>query len=171
MSAKMWSVSIDGEQNVITLKKTKAYSAKLNVNGVDMDVPRSYYGGFATGEMGYSFQIGSHQLFLSIQQGAFVRNFSLYCDGLNVETGAPYVQASKMPAWNWIFVVLNALIIFLGGGILGALVGFIAVYTTHSLSRNAKYSVGARVAMCLGVTILAWVLYFVFAIAIVSMYY
>lgn len=163
MSTKMWSVNIDGAQNVITLERVKPRKIFITINGMQMEIPLSNNprGGLwsATGaDSIFSFQIGAHQLFIAVRQGVFTKDFSLYCDSQNVETGAPYTQPAPMPAWNWIFIVLMIVSIIVNFGWLSLVFGLIMIVATVSVSRNEKYTVLTRVLMCIGIVALYWIL-------------
>ncbi|NEO84450.1 MAG: hypothetical protein F6J87_09380 [Spirulina sp. SIO3F2] len=59
------------------------------------------------------------------------------------------------PAWSWFFIVVNALMVGIGGAIPSGL-GFGAAMWCYQLSMQREQPVGGRIVKCVGITLVAW---------------
>ncbi|HLF92382.1 MAG TPA: hypothetical protein VJB14_02905 [Planctomycetota bacterium] len=86
-----------------------------------------------------------------------------------VEMPAEAPAQAKMPGWAWVFIVLCAAIpvITLGGAIPGAIGGGAAAGCA-GVSRIQTLSTAARVGICIGITVAAWVAFVVIVGSLVA---
>lgn len=70
----------------------------------------------------------------------------------------------RAPAWAWLFVALCVAIpvLSLGGAIPGAIGGG-GAFACHAVARDARKGAGVRVAICVAITVVCWVLFLALA--------
>ncbi|MBO0720934.1 MAG: hypothetical protein J2P41_08925 [Blastocatellia bacterium] len=79
----------------------------------------------------------------------------------------PYIGIPATPKWAWAFVVFClAIPLISGGGALPFLFGFGGAITCISIARDAARASTIRLAICIGITVLAWVLFLVLIMGI-----
>ena len=87
-------------------------------------------------------------------------------------TETPPVPPAKppkppIPWWAWLFAAACALIpIITLGGAIPAAIGGAGVFGCIGAAREAKLSRGARLAICIGITVGCWVLFVVLLVVV-----
>src|SRR5687767_12733313 len=67
---------------------------------------------------------------------------------------------AAIPVWAWLFAGACAIIPILTlGGALPAALGFGGAAGVVAVARNPSMSTGARIAACLGITVVVWILF------------
>ena len=164
MAKKTWAFEIEGEEHTVELEH-KAFSGRRIIR-VDGNLLENHSELLDVGKQ-YPFQIGGHEGVVHVQTNGFTFNYDLSIDGRSVDTGKEVVPASPIPGWAWIFVVVCALIPILSlGGAIPAAIGFGGAYGCIAIARDLSKSVNMRIGLCVGISILCWVLYFALAIGI-----
>ena len=136
-------VTFDG-QKVITFASAAEFNRGMTVKLPDGSLLTAKYGPIAGAE------------WLQVMKGIhLIRN------GVPV----PGSAAEPLPKWTWAFVVGCGIICFFGGAI-PALIGFGGSSGVISVSRNARWTIGKRVAMCAGITAACWVVMLALAVAV-----
>ena len=169
MAGKEWTAYLeDGVHNIRLEKKLFATKWKIRLDD------RVLEDGVKTttapiGNAEYSFPIADHSGQVVIRSNGFKTTYDLFVDGMSTTTGEPYSPLAPIPIWGWVFVVAcGAIPIISGGGIVPTLFGVAGVAVCLSQLRNASRSTASRVLICLGATVLSWILFLAFAIWIAS---
>lgn len=75
-----------------------------------------------------------------------------------------------IPGWAWIFAVAWWIIPVLTlGGAIPAAIGFCGASGCVTVARNDSRTVGARVGICVGITVTCWVVFVAFVGAMLSL--
>jgi len=102
-----------------------------------------------------SLGMAAHNFGFYSKNATLIVNFNgqpdIVIDGVRVRTGKRWV---KTPEWVWVFIALLVPMLFLGGAIGGA-IGAIATGIIVSVSQKPLPTV-ARVFICVGIYVLAW---------------
>lgn len=107
----------------------------------------------------HPFSIGGHHCTVVISTNGFTYNYDLLVDGQSMRSERQTAESGPAPWWGWLFIVACALIPVVSlGGILPAAVGLTGAIQCYQISRNRNRSLGSRIALCLGITLLAWAL-------------
>lgn len=91
----------------------------------------------------------------------------LVIDGKYLSNGAPYEPVGPLPGWAWIFIVLCAALPVLSlGGVIPVLYAFTACQYIVRTSLRTDCSLGFKIMVCLGATLLMWFIYVLTIIAL-----
>jgi hypothetical protein len=103
--------------------------------------------------------IRGHDVAVHIRSTGLSYQDDLVVDGRSVQTGQPVATPLPLPAWAWIFIAgcLSILCVFLGG-LIPAVGAFGGAAACAVLARDASRPTGVRIALCLAVTVVAWLL-------------
>jgi hypothetical protein len=100
-----------------------------------------------------------HEVAVHIRSNGLTYTDDLVVDGRSVDTGRAVTTPLPLPVWAWAFILpcLSILCVFLGGLIPAACAcgGAAAV---AALARDPSRPTSVRVALCLAVTVVAWLL-------------
>jgi hypothetical protein len=108
----------------------------------------------------YPFDVSGHRGLLAIRTNGLTYNYDFAIDGKSVTTGRPVVQAEPMPTWGWLFVVACLIIPIVSlCGAIPIIIGGTGAVLCGIVARNASREPGMRIAICLGITVLAWAAY------------
>ncbi len=150
-----WEVEIDGAQYEISVKNNiLTGKAILSVNGEEEVIRNKGQLAFL-GIIDAPITVAGKQLqFVSIG-----KNADIAMDGIYLGSKEEYKSAWKLPWWVWIFVVLTlAIPVISRGGALPFLLGFLSATFCARASIQPKLKTSAKVLICFGITILAWLL-------------
>ena len=158
------------------MSKSKTTTLPVQVNGTEHTVEvtknKKEYIVAIDGQEYQTFSLGKNSVFGQIPHEDFpikiegeqyiialrMEDLQVVKDGKYVATGEAFRPAEPLPIWVWIFVVANLALIFVGGAIGGALGGGVA-FGCLMLARG-NTSVGARIGVLAGMTVLTWVAFF-----------
>ena len=150
MAKLNWVVPVDDTTyNIEYIQKT--FSKTLTINGTQVNFEKSKTAGLSS----------ETHLKLGRKEAVFVingRNIDLAVDGVYLRSGKPYIPLGPMPSWNWVFVILNGLV-FLGFGLLPALLAFLGMGFCTKISLSKKIPLFVRILLCIIITLCN---YFVF---------
>jgi hypothetical protein len=167
MIKKSWSFELEDGQHTVQIEQGFfSKNRKIHLDGKLLgNEVRAKAGWFGEGE--YEFDIGSHPCLVVVRNSWLTHSYDLAIDGKSITTGLPLTGIQPMPGWAWAFVVGCALIpLISGGGALPLLVGLGGVTTCISIARDTTKTTAIRLALCSGVTVLAWILFVALAIGI-----
>lgn len=149
-----WNVEIEGQQYEISYKPSIwSGKIKLMINGEETILKSNGLQGLVG--IDAPFDIGGKQLqFVRTGQKA-----DIAMDGVFIDSNKEYQPIGKVPWWGWIFVVLGlAIPVAALGGALPFLIGFGDAIICARISVKRGMNTVVKVLICLGVTILAWIL-------------
>ncbi len=164
MIKKEWTIQLeDGEHNIKLEQDFLSTSRKVRLDGQllekDINSTQSFFGNNE-----FDFEIGEHPIKISMRDSGLIIRYDLFVDGKSISTGKPYAPLAPLPPWVWLFIIANGAIPALTiGGAIPAVIGIGGAAICISQSRNTARSVRNRVLVCVGVTLLAWVLFLAFA--------
>lgn len=162
MVKKEWQVQLDDGSHTIQLDQGY-FSARRQVRLDGRLLPKTEVKSTQSllGNNDYEFAIGAHQGKVITRSNLLSYTYDPAIDNKSVATGLPIAPLPPIPVWAWIFVIACGLIPFVAlGGAIPILLGLGGVSICLALARDTARSVVARVAMCIGVTLLAWILYY-----------
>jgi hypothetical protein len=88
-------------------------------------------------------------------------------DEHSVQTGEIVKASAPIPSWGWVFIVACAIVPFITrGGAIPAALGVGGAFGCLIVVRDSPKSTSKRVLLCVGITLLAWVLTLVLGIEI-----
>lgn len=101
---------------------------------------------------------------------ALARNTEVvYGQDFDMKGKAFSVKKIVFPKWVYIFVVLCGIMPFLTlGGAVPALLGFGGVSLCLAISRKSNIPIFIKVVLCIGITFLCWILFFVVLLVVHS---
>lgn len=150
MAKLNWVVPVDETTYNIEYQQ-KTFSKSLIINGTQVNFEKSKTAGLSSET---HLQLGSKTAVLVIVG----KKIDLAVDGVYLSNGKPYIPIGPMPAWNWVFVILNGLIL-IGLGLLPCLLALLGVTFCTKISISKKIPAPVRILLCIVITLIN---YFVF---------
>ncbi|SFC55528.1 hypothetical protein [Clostridium uliginosum] len=150
MKKKTWIIIVDGISYNIELKQ-KLFSKKLFVNNEEVPFEKSKYLGMAN----------ETHFMLGIKEAVLVslgNKIDVAIDGKYLNSGREYVALERMPAWTWIFIVLNGLVI-IGGGALPFLLAFMGMTLSIRISLSQRINTFLKVLLSFLLTSINYILF------------
>ena len=154
---KSYQIELQGKSYTIKLKSF----GRIDINGTVYTLRSLPHRHIAFIPMEYD---------LPVPEGKVMRvsgmfTMQLVVDGINQSNGKPHTPISKVPAWAYIFAILD-FAMCLGGGAIPVLLAVVSFYLTLRVSASELYPLGVR--LLLSVVILAggWLLLFLLALAV-----
>lgn len=160
MVKKSWSFELeDGKHTVQIEQGYFSVTRQIRLDGKLLDkevkVKRTWQG---DGE--FEFNINSHTCMAVARNNWLTYVYDLAIDGKSLTTGKPLTTLPPMPNWAWLFVVACGIIPFIAlGGALPILLGLGGATICATIARDTSKTTATRLAMCGGVTVLAWILF------------
>ena len=160
MNKKVWSIVIDGSEYEIKLvpgflsaKKTVYVNGQLVEE--EFSTKQSLLGNSET-----DFLIGSHPIkIVDLSNGLSIK-YDLFIDGKSFSTGKSYTPLPPIPFWLWFVAFACGIIPIISlGGAIPALLGVGGATICLSQCRDESKTIQVRVIICIGITILVWVLF------------
>ncbi len=111
----------------------------------------------------YPISLGEKEAQLIMRSG----KLSVAVDGVSIEDGKAVDRGVKPPWWIYIFTVICAVLVFVGGGI-GAAAGAGLGMFSYLFACKKDKSNAAKFFVALGSTVAAWVIWLVVAVLISS---
>lgn len=163
--AKTYNLQAPGV-NVAATRKGSQYL--VDVNGQP-------YGSFKVGTtsfwLGHNedflLNVDDRQIILAIR-GNKVRLAENY---VFVDNGAPFEPMLPLPGWSVVFIVLCVLIPIVSlGGAINVIIGLLAAAGCASVARK-RMGTGAKVGLCIGITLAAYAVWIGFAMMVSGIMY
>jgi hypothetical protein len=103
--------------------------------------------------------VRGHDVAVHIRSNGLTYTDDLVVDGRSVQTGRAVATPLPLPGWAWIFIAacFSIICVFLGG-LVPAVCAFGGAAACASLARDSSRPTSVRVALCLAVTVIAWLL-------------
>ena len=152
---KSYQIELQGKSYTIKLKSF----GRIDINGTVYNLRSLPHRNVAFIPMEYDLPIPEGKVMLT--SGLFRTH--LVVDGVDQITGKPYTPISKVPFWGYIFAILD-LTMCLGGGMLPALLAFLAFYLTLKVSATATYPVGVRILLSVVLLAGGWLILLLLAV-------
>lgn len=110
-------------------------------------------------------QVEGQNLTVSIRKGVM----RLVANGQYIDNGQLFEPARSMPAWIWAFVAVNALIPIISlGGWLNVLIALFGIILCGTAARSKISSTTGKVLACVGISVAAWVVWFLVQLLFLS---
>jgi len=151
-----WESKIDGKSYAFSHEKVKGRHI-LTANGLQTEIK----GGFISALLGFDekFTFEGREARLVIEKN----KPDVIIDGVYLQSGKNYI---KRPAWVLVFAIICILIPIVSlGGALPFVIGFLGATLCVSVSKSSLPT-AARVILCLVITVIAWLLWFLLIIGI-----
>jgi hypothetical protein len=157
MKQRTWTVELDGQRHSVELESTFGPRWSVKVDGVLVAEQKP---GMFTRDFSILLDIAGHPASVRVQTGFGVVAHDLLVDGRSVSTGKEAARLAPMPPWAWIFIVACGIIPIISlGGAIPAAIGFGGAAGCAGIARNANQPVATRVALCVVVVAVCWVLF------------
>lgn len=154
--SKAWNVRVDDTAYTVKLKGSKVLVNNEEKKLKECVIKKGWF------QTDYEVNVGSKQALLVIS--SLIGGTKLVIDGKDCATGEEYV-ANSVPKWAYVFMVLH-LINFMNGA-LGVLIAIVGCSITASISANRKFNTLVKILLDLVVLVLAYVVIFAIALALV----
>ncbi|HAN21896.1 MAG: hypothetical protein A2Y15_06180 [Clostridiales bacterium GWF2_36_10] len=159
-----WMVDIDGTVHSITYSAGVFSKPKVTVNGNIIPFKSPVFRDF-TG-MDIPILINNKEMRLVV----IGNKADLAMDGKFINSGKPYVPLAKMPAWTWLFVIACcAIFVVAVGGAIPAVISVLGSIYCVRVSINNNLNTQMKMLICLGITIAAWLVYYIFINVVISL--
>ena len=146
---KPFEIQLQGKPYTIKLKSF----GRVDINGTTQYIRSLPHRNVLFIPMEYDLPIPEGKVMLA--SGLFRTH--LVVDGVDQITGKPYTPISKVPFWGYIFAILD-LTMCLGGGMVPAILAFLAFYLTLKVSATESYPVGVRILLSVVLLARGWLL-------------
>jgi len=159
---KSWTIELEGSRHTVEFQQGWTIaSRKILLDGEPLKPDAGEKRGL-WGDSEIPFHIGEHPAMLTIRSNGISNSYDLFLDGISVSSGKPYAPLLPTPFWGWIFAVLCALIPLLSmGGAFPILFGLGGATGCIMIARDSKRKTGTRLALCVGITLLTWLLFII----------
>jgi hypothetical protein len=160
---KEWNIEIEGNNyNVVLERSIFLGKNKLYINEMQqelMNIPFQTYKG-----LDQPIYIGGKECRLVV----LGNRADIVIDGLYLDSGKPYKPFEKIPVWTWVFIIASMAIPIINvGGLIPAALGILGSVYCIRIGVSPYMKTGMKVLASFGVVLIAWLLYFIFAIYIV----
>ena len=138
MSKKAWSFEADGTSHTVEVEYRSFFGEKIvRVDGASLDkklVQRKSWLQFTGSEE--RFEVDGHEVIIyTYSKGFNFFKYDLAVDGVSIQTGEPLVPPLPIPGWVWSLLILNGVIIFLGGAF-PVVIGLIGTVSCFRIARD-----------------------------------
>ena len=152
---KPFEIQLQGKPYTIKLKSF----GRVDINGTTQYIRSLPHRNVLFIPMEYDLPIPEGKVMLT--SGLFRTH--LVVDGVDQITGKPYTPISKVPFWGYIFAILD-LTMCLGGGMVPAILAFLAFDLTLKVSATESYPVGVRILLSVVLLAGGWLLLLLLAV-------
>lgn len=148
-----------GDEHVVSMTRTFS-SYNIKIDGEDCGVLKQSSSSIWFGAMeDYPIVVGGVPYILSVRG----RKIRLAANGVYLDNGEVYAPKTPIPAWFWIFAVLNLLIPIVSlGGAVNALIGLVGATICANIVRKPTMTTMVKIIICLLVTAAAWAIWLFF---------
>jgi Fas apoptotic inhibitory molecule (FAIM1) len=160
MTKKCWTIQMEDGFHTVELE----HHVWKRVIRVDGEIVAQGQKVFEFGTQ-YPLHVGGQPAAVLIGYNGFTYSYDLVVDGRSLKTGRTLAMkggkySTPMPSWTWGFVGACVLIPLMSmGGALPVLIGGGGAAACAAIARQEERATGTRVASCVGVTLLCWVLF------------
>jgi hypothetical protein len=169
MPQKRWTVPLEDGPHTISLDRS-AWTGRGTVRLDNEPVPLPSNNLFDLYRV-IPVPLPGHDVAVHIRSNGLTYADDLVVDGRSVQTGRAVATPLPLPGWAWIFIAAcgSILCVFLGG-LIPAVCAFGGAAICAALARDASRPTNIRVALCLAVTVLAWLLavFFLYGLALLQ---
>ena len=157
MPQKRWTLRLEDGSHTITLDRS-AWTGRGTVRLDGERVPPLSDNLFELYRV-IPVPVRGHDVAVHIRSNGLTYTDDLVVDGRSVQTGQAVATPLPLPGWAWIFIAacISILCVFLGG-LIPAVCAFGGAAACAALARDARRPTSVRVALCLAVTVIAWLL-------------
>ena len=161
-SKKEWHINIEGnEYHVVLERNIWSGRNKLFINEVQQELTNVPFQAYK----------GSDQLiYIGGKESRLVvlgNKADIAIDGVFVDSGKVYTPFEKIPVWSWFFVVASLVIPIVSlGGLVPIALGFLGIVYSVRIGISPYMKTGMKVLASFGVVLLAWVLWYLFAVIV-----
>jgi len=160
MIKKSWSFELEDGRHTVQLEQgyfSATRKVRLDDRLLDKEVKvkRNWLG-----EGEYEFNVNSHTGNVVVRNNVLTYTYDLAIDGNSVTTGKSLTALPPIPGWTWLFVIACGVIPLIAlGGALPIVLGFGGAAGCIVTARDTSKTMGVRVAICVGITVLVWILF------------
>lgn len=168
MAKKEWIFELEDGQHTVELEHSY-FSGKrvIRVDGNLLESSTKVQHALIDTGSEHKFNIGTHPCVVTISSNGITFKYDLIIDGRSVTTGQPAAASQPLPGWSWAFIIACGLIPVVAlGGAIPAVLGIGGAFACTAIARNKSKSTGTRIALCVGVTVLVWILFGVMLVTI-----
>ncbi len=169
MPQKRWTLQLEDGPHTISLDRS-AWTGRGTVRLDGEPVPLPSNNLFDLYRV-IPVPLPGHEVAVHIRSNGLTYTDDLVVDGHSVQTGRAVATPLPLPGWAWLFIVgcLGILVVFLGG-LIPAACAFGGAAICAALARDPSRPTNVRVALCLAVTVLAWMLavFFLFGLSLLQ---
>jgi hypothetical protein len=155
----VWQIWLDGQVNEVRVKSgILGGVSSILVNGMSIPKKSGIAASIPGSVIEHPFMLGRYPATIRQKVGLWQTTYDVVVNGYSIENQAMALPITLMPGWAWIFVVacLAVPVVTLGGAI-PAILGLFGASGVGWSARHESMNVGTRVALCVGITVLAWV--------------
>ncbi len=156
MPQKRWTLQLEDGPHTVTLdRSTWTGRGTVTLDGQRVPFPNNLFDLYRV----IPLSLPGHDAEVHVRSNGLTYTDDLVVDGRSVTTGQAVATPLPLPGWAWIFIgaCLSMLCVFLGGPV-PAVCAFGGAAACAVLARDARRPTNVRVALCLAVTVLAWLL-------------
>lgn len=159
---KEWHINIEGnEYHVVLERKMWSGRNKLFINEIQQElitVPFQAYKG-----SDQPIYIGEKECRLVV----LGNKADIVIDSLYFGSGKVYVPFEKIPVWTWIFIIASlAIPIVSFGGLIPAALGILGSVYCIRIGISPYMKIEIKILTSMGVLLLAWLLWYLFAVLV-----
>lgn len=145
---KRYQIELQGKSYTIQLKSF----GRIDINGTIYKLRSLPHRNVAFIPMEYDLPIPEGKVMLV----SGMITMQLVVDGINQSNGKPHTPISKVPAWAYIFAILDFSMCL--GGAIGAVFAVVAFYLALRVSASELYPLGVRLLLSVVILLGAWLL-------------
>jgi len=166
MTKHSWKFKLDGKEYNV-LFEVKYNGAFVTINGQKEKLEKGTFERLLNPE--YKFTIGGKPATIAPKGGGLRAKFDLAIDEKSVSSGEAVKESLPIPIWAWVFAIgcIAIPVVSLGGAI-PAGIGFGGAAAVIAYSKNPSVTKTKRLAVCAGITAVAWLLFVLLILAIMS---
>lgn len=158
MVKKVWKIKLEDGRHTVKLEYSGTFGKikALLVDGKSVKHKRK----LTYRKSEHPFKIGKHDCVIVLKSSLTSYKSDLLVDGRLVKVGRRVSKSIPMPKWAWAFIAACVAIpiVSLGGAIPAGIGGGGAI-ACAIIAKDSSKTKRKRVAMCLGVTAICWVLF------------
>lgn len=160
---KEWHINIDGKEYSVLLERTMwSGLQKLYINGVLQDLKIITFQTLRGLDL--PLEIGGKECRLIIVG----RKADIVVDEVFLDSGKVYIPFKKLPLWTWIFILASiAIPIVNQGGLVPVIIGAYGAIFCMRIGISPYMKTSNKFFASIGVVLLAWLVFILFAFAII----
>jgi hypothetical protein len=158
MGSKTWQFQLEDGTHAVAIEHSPLSGKRtIHLDGVVVEQSTKL---FDTGSE-HPFMVGGHRCVVQVKTNGITFKYDLVNDGYSMEAGRQVASGAQMPSWAWAFMAVCAAIPLVTlGGALPAAIGVGGVFGCRAAAIDSSMASGTRVAICVGITAMCWMLTF-----------